>query len=292
MIDILFQALVFPGFLAALVIGFFYQGILRKVSAHMHHRIGPPIWQPFLDWIKLLSKENIEPSKSIGFLMTLCPIVSFAATLTVILFIPIGSFGLISFEGNLIMVIYFLILSSVFFAIAGFSSGNPFGSVGSIREITQIFSYEFPFIVSLITMGLFTNFTIQPFLAWQFPFALLAFITSLQGKLALPPFHIQEAEQEIVAGPLTEYSGPRLAMFELSKAINFWVLLSLGSVLLLGAINLLSFAINSIVLLFLVIVMRTIFARLRISQSFRLFWFVIGPLALIDLVRVLIGFYW
>jgi len=291
MLEILFQALIFPGFLAASAIGFLYEGITRKVAAHAHHRIGPPVWQPFMDWVKLMFKENIQPKQGIGFLMTLCPVISFASLLTVILFIPIGGFGIFSFHGSLFVVIYFLVMYSVFFAVAGFATGNPFGYVGGMREITQIVSYEFPFIVSLLTLGFVTGFEIVPFLSLQFPFAFLAFVTAVQGKLCLPPFHIPEAEQEIVSGHLTEYAGPRLAMFELSKALAFWVLISLGSVYFLGASNIVTFFVNSLILLILIIIIRTIFARLRITQAFRFYWFVIGPLALIDLVRVMIGFY-
>jgi NADH-quinone oxidoreductase subunit H len=112
------------------------------------------------------------------------------------------------------------------------------------------------------------------------------------GKLSLPPFHIPEAEQEIVAGPLTEYSGPRLAMFELARGTAFWVLISLGAVFFLGASNLVNFAVNSLVLLAILIIFRVVFARLRITNAFRLYWFVIGPLAVIDLIRVITGLYW
>lgn len=291
MLEILFHALIFPGVLAAIAIGFLYEGIARKVAAHAHHRIGPPIWQPFLDWVKLMSKENIQAKQGIGFLMTLSPIISFASLLTVMLFIPVAGFVIFSFHGSLLVVIYFLVMYSAFFAVAGFATGNPFGYVGGVREITQIVSYEFPLIVSLLTLGLLTGFEIIPFLSLQFPFAFLAFITGIQGKLCLPPFHIPEAEQEIVAGHLTEYAGPRLAMFELSKAVGFWVLISLGAVYFLGATSIITFFVNSLMLLVLIIIIRTIFARLRISQAFRLYWFVIGPLALIDMVRVIIGLY-
>ncbi|MCK4531569.1 MAG: NADH-quinone oxidoreductase subunit H [Candidatus Aenigmarchaeota archaeon] len=291
MFEMLFQALVFPGFLAAFVIGFLYLGIMRKVAAHMQHRIGPPIWQPFLDFFKLLSKENIQTKDSVGFLLTLCPIISFASVLTVIIFVPVAGFGMVSFQGSVFVVIYFLVMSSAFLALAGFATGNPFGSVGSIREITQLVSYEFPFVVSLITIGYLTGFEIIPYFSLHFPFAFLAFLTGVLGKLSLPPFHIPEAEQEIVAGPLTEYSGPRLAMFELARAIGFWVLISIGAVFFLGAGNIVMFAVNSLALLFVLIISRVVFARLRISNAFRLYWFIIGPLAVIDLVRALVGFY-
>jgi len=289
--EILFQALVFPGFAAAFIIGFFYMGVMRKAAARMHHRVGPPLWQPFLDFFKLMSKENITTKASLGLMATLCPIVSFAAMLTVIIFVPIAGFQLVTFPGSLFVVIYFLVMASAFFAIAGFAAGNPFASVGSIREITQLFAYELPFIISLVTIGLLTGFQIVPFSALAFPFTFAAFMLGVLGKLSLPPFHIPEAEQEIVAGPTTEYSGPRLALFELAKAAAFWVLISLAAVMLLGADGIVSFALDSLALLALLVICRVVFARLRIAQALRLYWFVLAPLALIDLVRVMIGMY-
>ncbi|MCD6590514.1 MAG: NADH-quinone oxidoreductase subunit H [Candidatus Aenigmarchaeota archaeon] len=292
MIDFVVYTLIFPGFASAFFAGFIYYGILRKVTAHMQHRIGPPVWQPFLDFVKLLAKENITPDDSTGFVMTLCPIVSFASLMTVLVFIPFNGYALVSFSGSILIVIYLLVMASAFIAIAGFATGNPFGKIGSVRELTQLIAYEFPFIVSLLTIGFLTNFKVSPFVALQFPFAFVAFVAGMQGKFSLPPFHIPEAEQEIVAGPFTEYSGPRLAMFELAKAASFWVLISLGSVMFMGASNIFAFFINSFVLLFAVMVMRAVFARLRIQQAFRLYWFVIAPLAIIDFVRVLTGLYW
>jgi len=288
---LIFQLLVFPGFAAAFFAGFLYMGLSRKIAAHMQHRIGPPVRQPFYDFIKLMSKENITTKGTIGVLATLCPVVSFASMMTVLMFIPIAGFQLISFPGSVFVVIYFLIMSSAFFAIAGFAAGNPFATVGSIREITQLFSYEFPFIVSLITIGLLTGFQIVPYSAIGFPFALFAFFMGVLGKLMLPPFHIPEAEQEIVAGPLTEYSGPRLALFELARAAGYWTLVSLGAVFFLGASDIITFIVYSAVMLLALIIFRTVFARIRIDQAFRLYWFVVAPLALIDLIRVMVGMY-
>jgi NADH-quinone oxidoreductase subunit H len=288
----IFQALVFPGFLAAFVIGFFYMGIMRKAAARMHNRVGPPLWQPFLDFFKLMSKENITTKNTMSSLATFCPLVSFAALLTVALFIPIaGASGIVPFEGSLFVVISFLVLSSVFLALSGFAAGSPFASIGGIRELTQLFAYEFPFIISMVTAGVFTGFRVVPFSSLAFPFALFAFFAGVLGKLSLPPFHIPEAEQEIVAGATTEYSGTRLALFELTKAAGFWVLISLGAVLFLGADGPLSFAAYSLGILAMLIIFRVIFARVQIAQAFRLYWFIIGPLAVIDLVRAIIGLY-
>ncbi len=290
MLTEIFQLLVFPGLLLAALIGFLYQGMIRKLSARMHNRIGPPIWQPLLDFFKLMAKEGIKP-RGAGLLFTLMPILAFSSTMTVIFLVPIGGLQFIGFPGNLLVAIYLLILSSLLYALAGWASSSPFGSIGAIREITQLFAYEFPFIVSLLTIGFLTRFMIAPFLAWQFPMAAFAFLASLQGKLALPPFHIPDAEQEIVAGPLTEYSGSRLALFRLAEAVRLFVLISLGVVFLFGGGSLPLFFAKSLILLLVLTFIRSIFARIKIDQSLRLFWFIIGPLAVIDFIRALVGIY-
>lgn len=286
----IFQLLIFPGLVCAALIGFIYEGILRKLSARMHHRVGPPIWQPLLDFLKLMLKERIRP-RDAGPLFVLVPVLAFASIITVIFLVPIGGLCLISFPGNILVAIYLLILFSLLYALAGWASSSPFGSLGSIREVTQLFAYEFPFIVSLLTIGILTRFTINPFLAWQFPLAIFAFLAGLQGKLALPPFHIPDAEQEIVAGPLTEYSGSGLGLFLLARAIKVFVLISLGVVFLFGGGNILLFFVKSLILLLVLTFVRSVFARIRIDQALKLYWFVIGPLAVIDFIRALVGIY-
>lgn len=289
MINEIFFLLVFPGLLAAAFFGLLYEGIARKITARMQSRIGPPVWQPFFDWVKLMSKENITPRNGVSFVMTICPVIAFASALSAVVFIPVTGYSPASFSGNMLVVIYLLVVYTLSFAVAGWASGSPLGSVGSIRELTLLLSYEFPFIVSLLTIGFMTGFTISPFLAWQLPLAFFAFLVSVIGSLSLPPFHVPDAEQEIVGGPLVEYSGPRLGMFSLAKAVKFWVLISLGTVMFLGGGTIEWFLIKSLALVILVSVAKTVFARLRIDQTFRLFWLVIGPLALIDLIRVMFG---
>ncbi len=287
----LFRLLVFPGLAAAFFVGFLYMGIMRKTAARGQGRIGPPVWQPFLDFFKLMSKENITTKGTTGFVATLCPVISFASLLTAGIFIPVAGSGLFSFPGDLLVVVYFLILSSACLAVAGFASSNPFSSLGSVRELTQLFAYEFPFVVSLVTVGFLTRFTVAPSFSLAFPFATFAFFMGVLGKLSLPPFHVPDAEQEIVAGVTTEYSGPRLAMFELAKAAGYWVLISLGAVLFLGAADIVLFAAASLGLLALLITFRLVFARVSVDQAFRIYWFIIGPLAVIDLVRAAMGMY-
>jgi NADH-quinone oxidoreductase subunit H len=150
-------------------------------------------------------------------------------------------------------------------------------------------SYELPFIISLLTVGFITGFVVSPFLAWEFPFAFAAFLLSVMGILSISPFHVPDAEQEIVGGLFAEYSGPRLGMFLLAKDVMLWSLVSIGAILFLGGGPFEWFLAKSLALLLAVIAIRVALARLRIDQVFRLFWLVIGPLAMIDLIRAIFG---
>jgi NADH-quinone oxidoreductase subunit H len=289
MIQEIIYLLVFPGLVAAGAIGLLYEGIVRKITARMQSRVGPPVWQPFFDWLKLMSKENITPKNGVGFAMTICPVIAFSAALSAVVFVPVAGVYLALFPGNLLVVIYFLAIYTLALAAAGWASGSPLGSVGAIREVTQLFAYEFPLIVSLLTIGVMTGFAVMPFLALHFPLAFFAFIVSAMGALSLPPFHVPDAEQEIVGGPLVEYSGPRLGMFSLAKAVKFWALVSIGAVMFLGGGPLEWFFLKSLALVVLIAVVKSVFGRLRIDQSFRFFWLIVGPVALIDLIRALFG---
>ena len=111
---------------------------------------------------------------------------------------------------------------------------------------------------------------------------------SVLAKTETPPFHVPGAHQEIVAGYYTEYTGTRLAFIELTHFLKLFVLISLGVALYMGGSpDILSFLWKSLALLFLVIVSRVVFARMRIDQVLRVAW-LFGAVALVDLVRVLL----
>lgn len=290
------EALLYPGMLFILVMSFLYSGILRKVAARMQNRIGPPVWQPLLDFLKLLGKEDIVPDQAKpGF--TLWPLVSAASVIVAGLMVPVGGALALPFETNLLIIFYFLVMSSVSLYLSGFASSNPFAIIGSIRKITQAVGYEFPFLVSILVPALFAGslnpLTISSFqtegvwIAGIFPFAFLAFLVSVLAKTETPPFHVPGAHQEIVAGYYTEYTGTRLAFIELTHYVKLFVLTALGVALFMGpSPDILSFLVKSLAILLLATLARTVFARLRIDHVLRLAW-LFGAIALIDLVRVI-----
>ncbi len=293
----IFEALVFPGMAFLMVMSFLYSGLLRKVAARMQNRMGPPVWQPLMDFLKLLGKEDIIPEQArAGF--TLWPIVSLASVTVAALMVPVAGFMALPLQPNLLLIFYFLAMSSVALYLCGFAAGGAFSIVGSTRKITQAVGYEFPFAVSILVPAFFAG-SLNPlqvaslqsggaWLAFSFPFAFFAFLVAVLAKTETPPFHIPAAHQEIVAGYYTEYTGTRLAFIEMAHFVKLYALVALGTALFMGpSPDVLSFIVKSLALLLGVTLARAGFARMRVDHVIKVAWLV-GLIGIIDLIRVLL----
>jgi len=305
--------LVFPGFLFQSVFSTFLEWVDRKVYARMQNRRGPlytgwsGMMQPVADIVKLLAKEDIVPAQADRFIFSLMPLVSLAAACTAGLYLPVWHLNrYTSFEGDLIVVAYLLAIPSFCLFLAGWFSVSPFALIGATRVLTQVFAYEVPFFLALLTPAVLSgSWRIAEIAAfpwtsgawWAIPLQLLAFavaLLSLQAKLERVPFDIPEAETEVVGGPLTEYSGKKLAIFRLQKDILMLVgsalvaalfLGGFGGGLLLGALQLVAKTLVVVVLLSLV---RAACARIRIDQIVTFSWRYLAPLSLAQFFIVLL----
>lgn len=194
-------------------------GIMRKLKAIIHSRKGPPVYQPYLDIIKLLGKEDLRVSNSI--LLRLAPMICFGSILAASLFIPFGFRPALGGAGDMIAFVYFLTLSSVAIVIGGFASANPFAGMGSSREVMMLFIVEPVLALALVIASIKAGsmlMTELPLSAFSISMAIAAIGLFLvtQAQIAKLPFDIVEAEQEIMEGPFIEYSGPSLALFKWS----------------------------------------------------------------------------
>jgi NADH-quinone oxidoreductase subunit H len=226
---LLFNYLIFPGFLFSAVIGLFAGWIDRKVTARLQWRVGPPWHQNFTDILKLLGKEIIVPEGAkMTFLFSpylgLLSVILVAAMLGKSIILPLDGFS-----GDLIVVLYLLAIPAIAMIMGAFSSMNPLASVGASREMKLVLAYELPFILSLITVIIKSGGAIQigEILNHQINFgsniasvsgalAFLAALFCMQAKLGFVPFDASEADQEIMCGTLIEYSGLPLAIFKLT----------------------------------------------------------------------------
>lgn len=290
--------IVFPGFLFLLVYALAFDWIDRWVAARLQGRVGPPWYQPLADLIKLLAKEDTLPIGANEVACALLPIVSLATVLTAALFIPVGGHVTRAFEGDLIVVVFLLSVPSLAFFLAGWLSASVYSVIGGNRSLLQYFSYEVPLLMALSGPAILSNswsiatIASQQQARWHLfvqPIGFGLAIIGLIGKLKRAPLDIPKAKSEISAGPLTEFSGRKLALWYLglhmqtvvgiSMLVNLFLGGSLGWVLPPVA----SFGIKALALLLILSVISVAYARLRIDQLATIGWKFLAPLALLQL---------
>ncbi|HWR19741.1 MAG TPA: complex I subunit 1 family protein [Clostridia bacterium] len=302
----LFQILIFPGFLFLGAISLVFEYIDRKLHAKLQSRIGPPWYQPLADIIKLFSKETVVPREADKPLFKWIPVFALAATTAAFLYIPIwGKESLFPFEGDLIVVLYFLTVPTLTFFLAGWSSSSLYAEIGSIRAMTQLFAYEVPLYLSLLgpailagtwsISGITAFYAANPILTIVNIPGFLVAIVALQGKLERVPFDIPDAETEIVGGTFTEYSGRLLGMFRMTLDSELVVVAALVAAVFMPffipanpVLGMLVFLVKVFIVVFILAVMRTVLARLRIDQMIEFCWKVLAPIALLQLLIDLI----
>ncbi len=293
--------LLFPSGIFLLSWGMLYEFLDRKLVARFQNRVGPRWFQPLADWVKLLAKEEIIPQGVHAGLFLALPVVALAGALTAALYVPVAGMNpSYSFRGDLVVTLYLLSLMTLCTGLAGANTLDRFSLVGATRALTQLFSYEAPFLLALLGPAIAAsswqigeiNFyarTHLPMIIYQ-PIGFLVAIVGLMGKLELPPFDAPEAETEIVSGALTEYSGRGLALFKIGRNIELVVGLTLVAAFYLGGLsNPLDFLIKTLILLLITASLQSLFARLRIDQTVGLWWRVGAILALIQLLLILFG---
>ena len=151
MLASLFYILIFPGLLFLSLFGLAAEFLDRKLSARLQNRIGPPWFQPFADFIKLMGKEELIPDEANPRMFRAMPVFALGASATAILYIPIwGPRALFSFDGDLIVVLYLLTIPTLTYFLGGWYSTSLYSKIGAVRALTQLFAYEVPFLMCLL----------------------------------------------------------------------------------------------------------------------------------------------
>jgi NADH-quinone oxidoreductase subunit H len=291
--------LFFPGGLFLLLMGMAYEWLDRKLLARLQNRLGPRWFQPLADTIKLLAKEEVVPQGVHRLLFIALPVVALTGALTAALYIPL--FGLrpsYSFPGDLIVTVYLLSLLTLCTGLAGANTDNRFSLIGAIRALTQLFAYEAPFLMALLgpaiaagswQIEVITNQLAGSWLLLTQPISFVVALVGLMGKLEMPPFDAPEAETEIGAGALTEYSGRGLALVHLGRGVELVIGLTLIAAFYMGGLaNPLAYLLKTLSLLALISVLQSLMTRLRIDQTVGLWWRY-GALLVLAQWLVLIG---
>ncbi len=263
--------------LFAPVIGGFVYGVERILRARMQSRVGPPLFQPFYDFLKLMDKRSII-------------VHSFHAFMGIMyLFGTWFSLYVLLSGKDLLVAIFFHVLSLAFLVVGGFSVRSPYSIVGAMRELLHMVAYEPVFVMAAVSIYLVTGtFEVSGILlsshvpVFYLPLVFIALLLSLPSVLKKSPFDVAEAHQEIIGGPEIEYSGKFYEAVYTAKWIEyvyafFFVFLFGGSNYLLGALLVLfSF--------FFVNLIDNITARVTFRQMVSFHWYVLVPLVVINLM--------
>jgi NADH-quinone oxidoreductase subunit H len=281
LITALARLLIFPGLLFAVPTAWFFLWVERKSVALMQGRIGPPFMQPFYDFIKLLGKDMPERSGVGGLLMKAWPLLAVSSAAGAVALLPVlpASGG---FQGDLILLLALLEVPSMCIIAAGFSSRSIFGEIGSAREAVLSVSYNVVFLLAIVSIAA-SQHTFRLEALAQLPPSFLrylgvaAILICLPAKLHLNPFSLPNAEQEIYSGPMTEYAGPELAMWELSHGLEWVAGTGLVATLAaphvtMGWLAIFLFISISIGIVLLLSVLASATARLAIDTTVRFYW--------------------
>lgn len=283
-----------------------YEGILRKITARIQSRQGPPLLQPYFDLLKLLGKEDIESGQSPG-MQRFAAFLSLATVLTVSVLVPMGGKVPLGAQGDVILLIYLLTLSGISTLLAALAAGSTYSLVGMSREMMVMMTLE-PLLAVAIVIGAVHTGTLRldsvlngaVYTSGMFPAAGLIMLGiilfALQAFVGRMPFDTAEAETEIMEGPVIEYSGPKLALFKYARMVKLFVYSGLFVALFIPwgqtgfyPLDVIIFLAKVAVLVLMVTLIAATHARYRIDQAIRYYAGLFG-LALVALVFAVSGF--
>lgn len=280
----------------------------RKISARMQHRVGPysvgkhGSLQLLADGVKMLSKEDVRPGTADRWIWTLAPLVTFFPAVMLYMTIPISPNLTVGNDLN-IGLVYLAAISSftlVGIFMAGWGSNNKYSLLGSMRAAAQLLAYEIPLIVSVLgvvmlagSLNLREIVDAQKNIWYLFPQVLgfIVFFIAGLAELNRAPFDMAEAEQELVAGYFTEYSGIRWGLFLWAEYTNMFTISALATLLFLGGWHgpaflppAVWFLIKAYCLVFVMMWIRWTLPRVRIDQLMDLGWKFLLPVSLLNML--------
>jgi NADH-quinone oxidoreductase subunit H len=315
--------------LIALLTAVAYATLLeRKIQAWVQSRLGPMrvgpsgVLQPVADVIKLLLKEDITPSRADKWVYSVAPILAVVPALIVFAVIPFGPsteiFGrpvALTITDINVGLLYLVSVSSIGvygIILAGYSSNSKYPLLAGLRASAQLISYEVAVTMTLVSMILMAGtlsmvgivdaqYNAGFWYGFVQPLALLIFFVGGLAETNRAPFDMPEAEQELVGGFHTEYSGMRFALFYLAEYINMIVVCTMVTTLFFGgwlrpfpnvqALWILDyvpawiwFLLKTFVVFYVFMWIRATLPRYRYDQLMRLGWKVLIPLAIVNLI--------
>jgi NADH-quinone oxidoreductase subunit H len=288
--SLLIHFFLFPGLLFAIPASWFYVWGEHKATARMQRRIGPPLLQPFYNFVKLLGKRTPSRHGMEADLLRLWPALSVLSMVSAIAMLPVFSDGS-GFVGDAVVLVTLLEIPSICFILAGFTSGSIFAEIGSIREAVLNIACNLVFLMAIVTIAVTAKtFRLADIagVSWN-PghwIGVVGILLCIPAKLRLNPFSTSSAEQEIYSGPLTEYAGAALAMWELAHGLEWVALTGFVATLVVPVggpwwLHAIMFVAISFAEVLLLSACAAATARLTLERSIRFYWRSAGVLAVL-----------
>ena len=305
----------------------------RKISAAAQQRVGPEymgalgVLAPLADGLKLVFKEDVIPAKADGLLFTLGPVIVVIPVFLSFLIVPFGQNLVITdVTMGVFLWIAFSSVTPIGLLMSGYASNNKYSLLGGLRAAAQSLSYELPLALSVMAVVMMSNslstidivnqqsgYGLLGWNIWRQPVGFIIFWISALAECERVPFDLPEAEEELVAGYQTEYSGMKFALFYLGSYINLVLSSLIFAVLYLGgwespisvswladlagisestpwlqvvtaALGVVMTLVKTYVSVFLIILMRWTVPRVRIDQLLDLGWKFLLPISLVNLL--------
>lgn len=305
----------------------------RKISAAAQQRIGPEyagplgVLQPVADGLKLVFKEDVVPGKADPWLFTLGPVLVVLPVFISYLIVPFGQ-NLVITDLN-VGIFLWIALSSIApigLLMSGYASNNKYSLLGGLRAAAQSISYEIPLALSVLAIAMMSNslstidivqqqsgYGILGWNVWRQPVGLFIFWIAALAECERLPFDLPEAEEELVAGYQTEYSGMKFGLFYVGSYVNLVLSALVFAVLYLGGwefpipldklagwlgvpentawlqvitatLGITMTVLKAYFLIFIAVLMRWTVPRVRIDQLLDLGWKFLLPVSLVNLL--------
>ena len=311
----IFLSLLYFGIILAILITLFvylFGWAERKVMARVHSRHGPTyvgkygILQNLADVIKLLSKENIVPDKADRPLFGLILPAIYALFVMMLVFMPItDAFVGVDATISLLVVFLLLSLSPLLLFLAGWTSGNKFSSISAQRSVLVMVSYEVPMLLVIAAVAMLSHsFSLSGIVAAQsnlwyvvlMPLGFVVFFIVMLAEVERPPFDMREADNELIAGWLTDVSAPYygLALFlDYTRMFVGSLLIALiffGGWLGPSFLPPVAWILAKVVIISVfIILVRVSMVRMRMDKILRAGWIYLVPLSVLNLLLTFVG---
>jgi len=297
--------------LSVIIIGFLMTGVIlfiwyeRKLIGRFQIRLGPNrsgpfgLLQPVADVLKILTKEDIIPTRADKIVFWLAPLVAFVPVLMMLAVVPLREgLQLVDLNIGLVYIVAVSSISAIGIFMAGFAGNNKYGLIGAMRSVALLMSYEIPLVLALASIVIATgSLAISdivaaqtlPFILVQ-PLAFVIYFISTLAEINRSPFDIVEADSELSSGFNIEYSGMKFAVLYLVEYSEAVVASALITTLFLGGWQgsllppIVWFILKMFAVFSFILWLRSTLPRLRVDQALSFAWKFLLPLSLINLV--------